>query len=95
MRRRRPSSLDPADAVRWRASLVVGLVVAVVVWALLEVLRRSANDVERAVEDLWTAGKRLAQNTQAAHLLTGTRDGGAALLDELERHRDLTGDPRP
>ena len=95
MRRRRPSSLDPADAARWRASLVVGLVVAVVVWALLEVLRRSASDVERAVEDLWTAGKRLAQNTQAAHLLTGTRDGGAALLDELERHRDLTGDPRP
>ena len=95
MRRRRSSSLDPADAARWRASLLVGLVVAVVVWGLLEVLRRSARDVERAVEDLWTAGKRLAQNTQAAHLLTGTRDGGVALLDELERHRDLTGDPRP
>ena len=94
MRRRRPPALDPRDAARWRASLVVGLVVAVVVWALLEALRRAAIGVEAAVEDVWTAGKRLAQNTQAAHLLTGTRDGGVALLQELERHRDLTGGPQ-
>ena len=97
MRRRPPPSpsLDPADAARWRASLVAGLVVAVAVWALLELLRRSAVDVERSVEDVWTAGKRLAQNTQTAHLLTGTRDGGVALLDELERHRNPTGEPQP
>ena len=95
MRRRPPPALDRADARRWRVSLVVGLIVAVVVWALLEALRRAAVDVERSVEDVWTAGKRLAQNTQAAHLLGGTRDGGVALLDELERHRDLTGDPKP
>ena len=95
MRRRPPPALDPADAARWRASLVVGLVVAVVVWALLEALRRAAVDVERSVEDVWTAGKRLAQNTQTAHLLNGTRAGGVALLDELERHRDPTGDPQP
>ena len=95
MRRRPAPGLDPADAARWRISLVAGLVVAVVVWALLEALRRAAVDVDRAVEDVWTAGKRLAQNTQAAHLLDGTRDGGVALLEELERHRDLTGDPKP
>lgn len=97
MRRRSPptGALDPADAARWRASLVVGLVVAVVVWALLEALRRAAVDVERSVEDVWTAGKRLAQNTQAAHLLDATRDGGVALLHELERHRDLAGGPQP
>ena len=94
MRRGSPA-LDPADAARWRASLVAGLVVAVVVWALLEILRRGAVDVERSVEDVWTAGKRLAQNTQTAHLLNGTRDGGVALLSELERHRDLMGDPKP
>ena len=92
--RRRPPALDPADAARWRASLVAGLVVAVVVWALLEMLRRAANDVDAAVEDVWTAGKRLAQNTQAAHLLGGTRAGGVALLHELERHRALHRDPR-
>ena len=94
MRRRQPA-LDPADAARWRASLVAGLVVAVVVWALLEALRRAAIGIEAAVEDVWTAGKRLAQNTQTVHLLNGTRDGGVALLQELERHRDLTGDPKP
>ena len=94
-RRATPPLLDPADAARWRASLVVGLVVAVVVWALLELLRRAAVDVERSVEDVWTAGKRLAQNTQTTHLLAGTRDGGVALLEELQRHRRPTGDPQP
>ena len=95
MRRRRRPELDPADVVRWRASLAVGLVVALVVGGLLEALRRAVVDVEKSVEDVWTAGKRLAQNTQAAHLLHGTRDGGVALLEELERHRDPTGGPRP
>lgn len=89
--RRRDAGSDPADAAAWRASLAGGLVVAGAVWALLEALRRAAIDVDRGVEDVWTAGKRLAQNTQTTHLLEGTRNGGAALLQELERHRDLTG----
>lgn len=87
--------LRDADVAAWRASLAGGLVVAGAVWVLLEGVRRSAADVERSVEDVWTAGKRLAQNTQAAHLLDGTRDGGVALLAELERHRDPTGDSTP
>ena len=94
MRRANPG-LDPGEAARWRVSLGAGLVVAIVVWMLLELLRRAAVDVERSVEDVWTAGKRLAQNTQTAHLLNGTRDGGVALLSELERHREPTGDPKP
>jgi hypothetical protein len=89
VRRRRP---DP-DVAAWRASLAGGLVAAVAVWGLLEALRRSVHDVEESVEAVWTAGKRLAQNTQTAHLLNGTRDGGVGLLEELERHRDLLRDP--
>ena len=77
---------DPNTAA-WRTTLLAGLVVAMVVWALLEVLRRTVNDVDDAVADVWTAGKRLAQNTQAAHLLTVTRTRGADLLEEVERHR--------
>jgi hypothetical protein len=77
---------DP-DLAAWRASLAGGLVVAGAVWALLEALRRAVADVDEAVEGVWTAGKRLAQNTQTAHLLTATRDEGVALLGELERHR--------
>ena len=87
--------LSDRDAAAWRASLVGGLVVAGAVWGLLEGVRRAAIDVERSVEDVWTAGKRLAQNTQAAHLLDGTRDGGVALLEELERHREANGGSTP
>ncbi len=85
---------DP-NVVAWRASLAGGLVVAGAVWGLLELLRRAAVDVDEAVEDVWTSGKRLAQNTQTAHLLVGTRDAGVGLLEELQRHRDLMGDARP
>ena len=85
MRRRRP---DP-NLTAWRLSLVAGLVVAVVEWALLEALRRTAIDVDESVEAVWTAGKRLAQNTHTSHLLIGTRDAGVGLLEELHRHRVL------
>ena len=85
MSRRGP---DP-NVVAWRASLAGGVVVAAAVWGLLEVLRRAVNDVDGAVEEVWTAGKRLAQNTQTTHLLVGTRDHGVDLLHELERHREL------
>lgn len=78
----------------WRASLAGGLVVAGAVWGLLEGVRRSAADVDEAVEALWTAGKRLAQNTQTAHLLVGTRERGTELLEELQHHLDDNGGPR-
>lgn len=91
MRRRR--SLTDETVGAWRRTLVAGLVVDVAVWALLEGLRRTVNDVDEAVTDVWTAGKRLAQNTQAAHLLTTTRDRGADLLEEIERHRPEEASP--
>jgi hypothetical protein len=75
----------------WVITLVVGLVVAVVVWALLEVLRRTVNEVERAVDDVWTMGKRVAQNTQTSHLLETTKARGGDLLEELGHHRSASG----
>ena len=71
----------------WWITLGVGLVVAIVVWALLEELRRTVNEVDRAVTDVWTMGKRLAQNTQTTHLLGTTKERGGDLLEELEQHR--------
>jgi hypothetical protein len=71
----------------WWITLGVGLVVALVVWALLETLRRSVNEVERAVDDVWTMGKRVAQNTATSHLLGTTLERGGELLEELEEHR--------
>jgi hypothetical protein len=70
----------------WLITLGVGLVVAIVVWALLELLRRTVLEVERAVNDVWTMGKRVAQNTATSHLLQTTKARADDLLEELERH---------
>ena len=71
----------------WSITLGVGLVVALVVWGLLEALRRTVLEVERAVNDVWTMGKRVAQNTQTSHLLETTKARGGDLLEEVEQHR--------
>lgn len=73
----------------WWVSLAVGLVVAIVVTALLETLRRTVNEVDRAVSELWTMGKRVAQNTATTHMLGTTKERGVELLDEAERHKAL------
>ncbi len=73
--------------IAWWITLGVGLVVAIVVWVLLELLRRTVVEVDRAVSDVWSMGKRVAQNTQAAHTLETTKTRGSDLLDELEQHR--------
>ena len=79
----------------WWVTLGIGLVVALVVWGLLEVLRRSVLEVERAVDDVWTMGKRLAQNTATSHTLLTTKARGVELLEELEQHRSPSGGGGP
>ncbi len=71
----------------WWITLVVGLIVAVVVWVLLERLRRSVVEVDRDVSDVWTMGKRVAQNTSTTYLLQTTKARGVDLAEELEQHR--------
>ena len=71
----------------WVITLVVGLVVALVVWALLEWLRRTVVAVDESVTRLWTMGKRVAQNTSTTYLLQTTKERGGDLLEELEHHR--------
>jgi type II secretory pathway component PulF len=70
----------------WWVTLAVGLVVALVVWGLLEALRRTVNEVERAVDEVWTMGKRVAQNTSTTHTLGVTATRGGELLEELQHH---------
>ena len=74
----------------WWITLGVALIVALVVWALLELLRRTVSEVDRAVGDVWTMGKRVAQNTQTSYLLGTTKARGVELLEELEQHRSLS-----
>jgi hypothetical protein len=74
----------------WWITLGVGLVVALVLWGLLEQLRRTVNEVDRGVSDVWTMGKRVAQNTQTTYLLATTKQRGLELREELEEHRALS-----
>ncbi len=76
-----------ANETAWAVTLVVGLVVALVVWGLLEQLRRTVLQVERAVDEVWTMGKRVAGNTSTTYLLGTTKERGVELLEELEHHR--------
>lgn len=71
----------------WWITLAAGLVVALVVWFLLERLRRAVVEVDRGVSVLWTMGKRVAQNTSTTYLLKATTVRGGELLAELEEHR--------
>jgi uncharacterized protein HemY len=82
-------ALSSSVEATWWVSLAVGLVVALVVWFLLEWLRRTVNEVERAVDDVWTMGKRVAQNTATTHMLLGTKELGVELLEEVKRHGGL------
>ena len=82
-------ALSSSVETAWWVSLAVGLIVALVVWFLLEWLRRTVNEVDRAVDDVWTMGKRVAQNTATTHMLAGTKELGVELLEEVKRHGEL------
>ncbi len=82
-------ALSTFSTIAWWATLAAGLVVALVVWFLLEWLRRSVVVVEEGVTAVWTMGKRVAQNTQTTYLLQTTKARGADLLEELEQHAAL------
>ena len=81
------------DQTAWWITLAVGLIVALVVWGLLEQLRRTVNQVEEGVSELWTMGQKVAQNTQTTHLLGTTVARGGELVEEVERHRQAGGSP--
>ncbi len=74
------------DQTLWWITLAVGLVVALVVAALLEALRRTVVQVNEAVAVLWTMGTRVAQNTSTTYVLETTKARGHDLNVELERH---------
>ncbi len=82
-------ALSDGVVVAWWVSLGVGLVVALVVWGLLESLRRTVVAVDEGVTAIWTMGKRVAQNTQTTYLFQTTKARGVDLLEELDRHAAL------
>ena len=82
-------ALSNGVIVAWWLSLAAGLVIALVVWALLEVLRRTVVQIDEGVTAVWLMGKRVAQNTQTTYLFGTTKVRGLELLDELEQHAAL------
>jgi len=82
-------SLSTGVTAAWWAACGVGLVVAGVVWFLLEWLRRTVDAISEGVTAIWTMGKRVAQNTQTTHVLGTTKARSVDLLEELQRHAAL------
>jgi hypothetical protein len=72
--------------IAWWVALGGAGVVALVVWVLLEVLRRTVDQVRRGVDDVLTMGGRLAQNTWTVQLLQTTNQHGLALLEEVQKN---------
>ncbi len=88
-------ALSNGVELAWGLGLAIGLVVAVVVWTLLELLRRTVKDVDAGTTAIWTAGKLVAQNTQTTHLLQTTKARGGDLLAELGEHARLAERSQP
>ncbi|MBA2357263.1 MAG: hypothetical protein H0V84_02410 [Actinobacteria bacterium] len=79
-------ALSSGVTIAWWIALGLGLVVALVVWGLLEILRRTVSEIDAGVTGVWTSGKRVAQNTWTAHLFLTTKARGLDLLEELRHH---------
>ena len=82
-------ALSDGVVLAWWVAIALGLVVALVVWALLRTLLRTVKDIDAGVTAVWTMGKRVAQNTQTTYLLGTTKERGVELLGELQRHAAL------
>lgn len=78
--------LSSGVVTAWWITLGVGLVVALVVAVLLEILRRTVDQIRRGVDDVLLVGGRLAQNTWTIQLLRTTNKSFDELLEELRRH---------
>jgi hypothetical protein len=80
-------ALSGGVTIAWWVALGVGLVVALVVAALLELLRRTVHQIRRGVDDILATGGRLAQNTWTIQLLQATHTHADELVEELRSHR--------
>ncbi len=82
-------AIDSQEKVLWYIALGIGMVVILVVIVLLTLLSRLVQDIDVAVDSLWTVTKRTAQNTTGLYQLAGTGSVLRALREELLRHDEL------
>jgi len=79
-------ALSSGVTFAWWIALGAGLVVALVVTALLELLRRTVHQIDRGASDILTIGGRVAQNTWTIQLFRTTNLHARDMLEELRRH---------
>lgn len=78
--------VDSQEKVFWYIALGLGFVVILVVIALLTLLSRLVDDIDVAVDRLWTVTKRWAQNTTGMYQFAGSGSILRALREEVIRH---------
>lgn len=78
-----------AEITIWWIALGIGAVVLATVIALLTLLLRFVQDIDRGVADVWSTATKLAANTATAWQLQGTANTVDKLNAELHRHDEL------
>lgn len=85
-------ALESGHVTMWWITLGVGLVVAVVVVVLLEVLARNVEEIDRNVAKAWSTATRVARNTATTWSLQQTAVAAGVLRDEVALHEQLLRD---
>jgi hypothetical protein len=73
----------------WWVTLGVGLIVALVVVVLLQLLLNAVKEVERNVIRLWETATTVARNTATSWLLGQTGDGLEQIKKEALKHDEF------
>jgi hypothetical protein len=72
--------MDALTQQLWVISLLIAVAVVVVVAILLELIVRTARQINELVHQIWIGGKRIAQNTVTLALLRETNDLAGKIL---------------
>jgi len=72
--------MDPTTQQLWIVSLIAALVVVLVVAVVLELIVRTAHQINELVQQIWYGGTRIAQNTVTLALLRDTNDLAGKIL---------------
>ena len=75
----------------WWITLGVGLVVALVVWALLHMLYRNVKAIDEGLFEVWAVGKRVARNTATTWMLGQTARIAGEIKEEALKHDAMLG----
>lgn len=86
------TEVAPELARWWWAALAAGLVVAVAVVALLQLLLERVHQIEDGAATVWTRGKDVARNTATTWMLGATADQVEAIGAEVGRHATALSD---